>query len=222
MVKSFDDNLGRLVRFLDESGLSENTILVMTSDHGEMLGSRNRINKMVPYVEAVDIPLIIRWPGRVPTGHTTGTLHTPLDHMPTLCSLAGVSPRGEMDGADLSQAALGAGTVDRDAVLMMNYVSHWDFFDSGTVWPEWRGVRTDQFTYAKWLSGEEELYDDLADPYQMENLAGGQKHLPVLKKLRSRLKDLLADAHDDFPPGTAYSNWYDDERNLIRTGLGPV
>jgi hypothetical protein len=56
----------------------------------------------------------------------------------------------------------------------------------------------------------------------MTNLAVGGKELPLLKQMRSRLKDFLAAAHDDFLPGTAYGDWFDDERNLIRTGLGPV
>jgi arylsulfatase A-like enzyme len=145
-----------------------------------------------------------------------------MDHMPTLCRLVGLDVPGTADGVDLSRVLLGGKTIDRDAVLMANYVSNWDYFDSGTRWPEWRGVRTARYTYAKWLTGQEELYDNLDDPCQMRNLAKGQQHLPVLRKLRGRLKDLLADAHDDFQPGTAYADWYDDERNLIRTGLGPV
>jgi hypothetical protein len=121
---------------------------------------------------------------------------------------------------DLSRVVLGQGRVNRDEVLMMNYVSHWDFFQSGTLWPEWRGVRTKQYTYAKWLTGQEELYDNVNDPCQMKNLAQGQKDLPRLQKMRGTLKDLLAQAHDDFQPGTQYADWYDERRNLIRTALG--
>ena len=65
-------------------------------------------------------------------------------------------------------------------------------------------------------------YRLLKDPYQMSNLAVGRKELPVLRQMRSRLKDFLAAAHDDFLPSTAYGDWYDEERNLIRTGLGPI
>jgi hypothetical protein len=105
---------------------------------------------------------------------------------------------------------------------MANYVSNWDFFDSGTDWPEWRSVRTERYTYVKWLTGKEELYDNQEDPYQMRNLAEARQDLPTMQKLRSRLKDLLADAHDTFMPGTGYADWYDEQRNLLRTGLGPV
>jgi arylsulfatase A-like enzyme len=145
-----------------------------------------------------------------------------MDHLPTLCGLAGLPAPADCDGKDLSGALLGTGRTERDAVLMMNYVSHWDFFDSGTLWPEWRAVRTQRYTYVKWLKGKEELYDDLADPYQMKDLAGNPEARPVIEKLRTRLASLLAEAHDEFLPGTAYAGWYDDSRNLVRTALGPV
>lgn len=222
MAKNFDDNFGRILDYLDESGLAANTIVVLTSDHGDMLGSHARSNKMVPYHEAVHIPCIIRWPGHIPAGRRLDVLQTPMDHLPTLCTLAGLPAPTECDGQDLSGAVLGKERIERDAVLMANYVSHWDFFDSGTNWPEWRAVKTPQHTYVKWLTGKEELYDDLADPYQMKNLAETPEARPTIEELRARLKQLLAEAHDEFLPGTAYADWYDAERNLIKTGLGPV
>ncbi len=222
MAKNFDDNLGRLLRFLDESRLAGNTILVFTSDHGEMHGSHGRTDKMVPYAEAVNIPLIIRWPGHIAAGTRTPTLATPMDHLPTLCALAGLPIPNGIDGLDLSREILGQGTVSRDTVLMMNYSSHWDYFQSGTSWPEWRGVKTQQYTYAKWLTGQEELYDNLADRYQMTNLVASPDHQDILRRLQSQLQELLAQADDRFLPGTAYADWFDDERNVIRTALGPV
>ena len=222
MAKNVDDNLGRLLDFLDRSGLAGNTIVVFTADHGEMLGSHGRQHKMVPYREAVNIPCIVRWPGHIPAGRRLDVLQTPMDHFPTLCGLAGLQAPSTCDGLDLSGVLLSGKSVDRDAVLMMNYVSHWDYFDSGTRWPEWRAVRTQRYTYVKWLDGKEELYDNRDDPYQIINLAGDSKNRPTIEKLRTRLAELLAGAHDEFLPGTAYADWYDDERNLVKTGLGPV
>jgi arylsulfatase A-like enzyme len=222
MCKNFDDNLGRLLDFLDESGLSKDTIVVLTADHGEMLGSHGRENKMVPYREAVNIPYIVRWPGHIPAGRRVDVLQTPMDHLPTLCGLVGLTAPKTCDGVDLTGVLLGTKPADRDAILMMNYVSNWDFFDSGTIWPEWRAVRTQRYTYVKWLDGKEELYDNRDDPYQMKDLAASREAQPVLERLRGRLRKLLADAHDEFLPGTAYADWYDDERNLVKTALGPV
>ncbi len=226
MAKNTDDCVGRLMKFLDESGLSENTIVLFTSDHGEMHGSHGLINKMVPYAEAVNLPLIIRWKDKIPAGKRTAVLQTPMDHLPTLCGLAGVplgnDVRRSLDGIDLSPVILGKGDVDRQQVLMANYTSQWDSLQTGKPWPEWRAVHTERYTYVKWLSGKEELYDNKHDPYQMVNLAADKASAGILDRLRGSLKTLLARANDDFRPGNDYGDWFDNERNLIKTGLGPV
>jgi len=164
----------------------------------------------------------MRWPRRIAPGSRVDTLQTPMDHFPTLCGLAGLPIPGEVDGADLSGVATGEDRDGREDLLIGQYSSGELWFETGTTWPEWRGVRTKQYTYVRWLAGGEELYDNLADPYQMANLAEGGAEPEVLVRLRSRLSDLRAVAHDDFRPGTGYGDWYDDCRNLVRTALGPV
>ena len=222
MAKNVDDNVGRLLDHLETSGLAGNTIVVFTSDHGEMHGSHGRVNKLVPYAESINVPVIMRWPKRIPAGLRVDALHTPMDHLPTLCALTGLEIPQEVDGVDLSRVALGKGRDTREEVLLAIYVSENDFCQTGTAYPEWRGVRTKQYTYCRWLAGKEELYDNLADPYQMENLAENGAKPEVLARLRSRLADLLVAAHDDFRPGTGYGEWFDNQRNLVATGLGPV
>jgi arylsulfatase A-like enzyme len=231
MAKNIDDNVGRLLHYLNESGLDETTILVFTADHGEMHGSHGRQGKLAPYAESVNVPLILRWPRRLTAGRRVDTLYTPLDHLPTLCSLAGLETPSGLDGYDLSSTLLDSddrvpgttGGAGRNAVLMANYVSNFNTFDTGTIFPEWRAVRTRSHTYIKWLAeGREELYDNRADPYQLLNLAVPPRDERVLAHLRGRLQDLLAEAHDEFLPGTAYASWYDEERNLIRGALGPA
>lgn len=221
MIRHLDACLGRLLDYLDESGLAGDTLIVFTSDHGEMLGSRGDWGKMTPYRESVGIPLVMRWPGVVPAGRRSTALYTPIDHLTTLCALAAIEPPGYADGVDLSPVLRG-GTHERDAVLMMNYVGGWVNFKTGEPKPEWRGVRTARHTFVRWLGGAEELYDDRADPYQMRNLIDDPAASEVAAELRARLERMLAAAHDEFLPGAAYADWYDDERNLIRTGLGPV
>jgi arylsulfatase A-like enzyme len=222
MAKNVDDNVGRLLDYLETSGLARDTIVVFTADHGEMHGSHGRVNKLVAYAESINIPLIVRWPKRIPPGSRVDALHTPMDHLPTLCGLVGLPIPREVDGEDLSGVTLGYGRDSREEALIGNYTSEAEFCMTGTTWPEWRGVRTKQYTYFRWLAGGEELYDNLADPYQMENLATNGAEPEVLVRLRSRLSDLLATAHDDFRPGTGYGEWFGDRRNLVRTGLGPV
>lgn len=222
MLHNVDENVGRLMKFLDESGLAGNTIVVFTSDHGEMLASQGRYNKMVPYAEAVDVPLVYRWPGRIKAGSRSDTLFGPMDHFPTLASLCGLKAPAIVDGRDLSQQALTGRGPQHDTLLMANYVSHWDFPETATEWPEWRGLRTKQHTYVKWLTGAEELYDNLADPYQMRNLFDGRRAPPVMNQLRSRLKDLLHDSRDEFLPGVRYGEWFTTARNMVRNAAGPL
>ena len=229
MCKNLDDGIGRLMKFLDESDLSEDTLVVFTSDHGEMHGSHGRYNKKVPFAESVDIPLFLRWPGVIPAGQKVADLYTPMDHLPTLCTLCGLEIPDGIDGDDLSDAVLNrAGRVQKKEALMATYVSGYNTFTSGKPYLEWRGVHTGRWTYFRWLrypdhlKTDEEMYDNNADPYQMKNLVFSEGHSIRLDSLRSTLARLLAEAHDEFLPGTAYADWYDADRRLIRTAMGPV
>ncbi len=224
MLASVDDAVGRILDALKQSGLEENTIVVLSSDHGEMMGAHGKWEKMSPFEEAVRVPLFLRWPGHIAAGSKSDALFTPMDLMPTLLELVGVrAPPGvALDGIDLSAAVLGKqpGGRERDAALMANYSSHWDYFHSEWPWPEWRAVRTKRHTYVKWYAGREELFDNLADPYQMKDLATSD--MATIGAMRARLAELLREAHDDFRPGHGYAEWFDNERNVRRTGWGPV
>ena len=222
MAKHLDDGVGRLVAYLDQSGLAERTLFVFTSDHGEMSASHGLFGKMFPYEESVNVPLLMRWPGQIPAGTRSDVLYTPMDHLPTLCSVSGIPIPDMVDGVDLSSVLQGDRVVERDAVLMMSYVAGYSNFRTDKPQPEWRAVRTDRHTYIKWIRGNEALFDNVDDRYQLRNLVDHRRHQAKLNHLRDRLKDLLAEAHDEFLPGTAYADWYDNERNLIRTALGEV
>lgn len=222
MIRHLDDCVGRLLSFLNDSGLSESTVLVLTSDHGELHGSHGLTGKMNPYAESVDVPLFFRWPGTIPAGSRANVPYTPFDHMPTLCSLAGIDPPASADGTDLSPVFFGERASERDGVLMMNYVSRLANFGSGQPRPEWRAVRTERHTYVKWLDGRETLFDNAEDPYQLRDLAGEGAARTIHERLRARLAVLLAEAHDEFLPGTDYAAWYATGRSLVRTALGPV
>ena len=222
MCKNFDYNLGRILKFLDENKLTNNTIVVYTSDHGEQLGSQNRRSKMVPYSESVDIPLIIRWPLNIKKGKVNNSLYTPMDHLPTLAGLSDVKTTELYDGIDLSKEIIGNEKITRERVLMMNYVSGVNYFSTNTLFPEWRAYRSKRNTFVRWLNGKEELYDNLEDPFQMNNLFKKNSNKALLQKCQKNLKNLLSEADDKFLRGTNYAEWYDDERNLISNANGPI
>jgi len=219
MIKNLDDNVGRLMAYLDESGQAENTIVVFSSDHGEMLASRGQWGKNLPYAESAHIPLIVAGAG-VKAG-TCDIPHSPIDHLSTLCGLAGIPSPETADGTDFAPVLKGIGKVASNAVLLANYSQSKNSFKTGSdEKAEWRAVKTDRYTYVRWLAGREALYDNQTDPYQQTNLSEGDS--AALEMLRKRLTELLAKAHDEFLPGTAYGEWYDKDRNLLKTALGPI
>ncbi|MBN1419564.1 MAG: sulfatase [Planctomycetes bacterium] len=230
MIANVDDNVGRLLACLEETGLARDTIVVFTADHGEMLWSHGRRNKMVFFEEAIRVPLAIRWPGVIPAGVRSDALYAPIDHMATLASLAGIAAPATCDGEDMSPAARGEAFAGREAALLANYVANWDYCVSAmdaksggaARWPEWRGLRTRRHTYARWLAdGREELYDNAADPFQERDIAGDPAVRGIRDEMRERLRALLADAHDDVRPGSSYVEWFTEDRRIARSGLGP-
>ena len=203
------------MKYLRESGLEENTIIVFTSDHGEMLGSQGRVFKMVPYAESVDVPLIFYWKDKFQAGSESNSLYTPIDHMPTLLSLADIEIPAFADGMDLSHIVEGKNGEDREEALMMLYSSHWDYFLTQSPWKEWRAVKTKKYTYVKWIDGAEELFHDIQDPYQMNNLARNDTFRNELVRLRSKLHHLLENSNDEFLPGNKYKHWVNDKRQVV-------
>lgn len=222
MTSNIDENIGRLMRFLDESGAARDTIVVLSSDHGNMLGSRGLYTKLLPYEESVGIPTLIRWPGRIPAGSKTDALLTPMDYYPTLAGFCGLKTPATVNGLDLSGFALDRGGPQREAALMGLYSSHFDYPETGTIFQEWRAVRTRSHSYVRWMNGNEELYDLNEDPYQLRNLLETGAPPAVAAELREQLASLLRESHDDFGPGTEYATWLTPERKLIRNALGPI
>ena len=233
MVRNLDDNVAMFREYLDESRRSTSTLLIFTSDHGEMHGSHGRIHKMVPYAEAMDVPLIFRCPGTIDGGRRSEMLFGPMDYLPTLATIAGAAVPESVEGEDLSDLILDNDTValppDRE-ILTMNYSSHWNYFRSDTpetakdwrCWPEWRGLRTKRYTYAHWLDGHQELYDNQEDPFQLVNRIHDPAYSDIVRRHQEGMRRRMGEAHDEFLPGTAYADWFDEHRRLRRTALGLV
>jgi len=182
-VTGLDEQFGRLMACLEEEGLRDDTLVVFTSDHGEMMGSQGRMYKNLPFEEALGVPFALRWPGRVRPGHDD-LLLSPPDIMPTLLGLMGVGsltpPR--LEGENCAGAFLGEQTARPDGALYFS-------LDPARPTGGWRGLRTARYTYALNVDTHEALlYDNLEDPYQLQvlssqaSLAGELQHL-----LRERL-----------------------------------
>ena len=193
-----DDCMGRLTKALEKAGIAEDTILVFTSDHGDMLGSHRMGSKQEPFEEAISIPFLLRYPRRVPAGITTDALLSPMDIMPTLLGLVGVPCPDAVEGLNLAEAATGKRSDQQDALLIMKMLP------GGNPWivnaaTEWRGVRTKTHTYARLQDGGPWiLFDNENDPYQMKNLIDDPAHKNLRDDMEARLKLLLQKARDPF------------------------
>lgn len=192
---ALDDCIGRLRDGLREAGVADDTILMFSSDHGDMLGCHRMALKQMPFAESINVPLLVEYPRSVPRGKRSDALVAPIDVMPTLLSLAGLKCP-EVDGKDMSDAAKGVASDQQDAVLIMKMHPGGGPYIINAITP-WRGVRTKRYTYANLLDhGPWLLYDNREDPYQLNNLIDKPEHAKLQAKLEKRMRELMTEAGD--------------------------
>ena len=192
---ALDDCIGKIRNALREADLTDDTILVFSSDHGDMLGCHRMALKQMPFEESINVPLLVEYPRSVPKGKRSDALLTPIDVMPTLLSLAGLDCP-EVDGKDMSDAAKGVASDQQDAVLIMKLVPGGGPYMINAVTP-WRGVRTKRYTYANLFDhGPWLLYDNQEDPYQLNNLIDKPGHAQLQARLENRMRELMTEAGD--------------------------
>ena len=185
-VTALDEYLGRILARLDEHGLADDTLVVFTSDHGDMLHSNSCRYKQQPFEESISIPLIVRKPGLIPAGVVRDGLIGIVDLLPTMLGLAGVPVPSVTEGVDLS-AMVTAGAAGLDEVLIGDCCAIDEASRVGVT--EWRGLRDRRYTYARDLRGPWVLYDNEADPFQMKNLIDDPQHAELQQRLDDRVRE---------------------------------
>ena len=176
-----DEQFGRMLAGLEELGMAEDTIVVVSSDHGDMLGSQGLPLKRKPWEESIRVPGIVRYPRRVKAGRTEEALVSHIDFAPTLLGLCGASVPRAMQGANLAGLVLGTSRRGPESVFFQIFGPYaGDRTEAG-----WRGVRTSRYMYAQYRSRPWVLYDVEQDPYELENLVGRER-------LRSEMEGRLA------------------------------
>ncbi|MBI4893276.1 MAG: sulfatase [Acidobacteria bacterium] len=168
-ITGVDEQFGRLLRTLDETGLAEDTIVVFTSDHGNCVGCHNEITKNNPYDESLRVPFLVRWPGAIRPRRDDLLLSTP-DIMPTLLGLAGLEGATPREVEGTNYAALFRGGQQKRPTSALYFQAERNE----------RGVRTHRYTLAFSNQGGAPrtlLFDNTADPYQMHNLADSRPEL---------------------------------------------
>ncbi|MCX6345103.1 MAG: sulfatase [Armatimonadetes bacterium] len=223
MTSNLDKNLGRLMTALDKAEIADDTILVFTSDHGEMFGSHGRRAKNIFYDEAARIPFLLRYPRKIKGAKSDACLNT-VDIMPTLLGLCGLGVKipKEVEGMDLSQIASGKKGAEPEAALLMNTGACAAWEDGH----EWRALRDKRFTYAVYRGGgklpkKELLFDNTADPYQQKNLIDDPKQAKTAGRFRKMLSAQMAKLNDTFPASSYYrEHWVDKDRIIIASARG--
>lgn len=215
MTANLDRNVGRLMKALDRMGLTENTIVVFSSDHGEMFGAQGRRAKNIFYEEAARIPFLVRWPKKIAAKRRCDSCLSTVDIMPTVLSLMGLSIPKEAEGMDLSLRATSGDGPEPEAAFLQNTGACAAWRDGH----EWRALRDKRYTYAIYRVDKTELlFDNIADPYQMTNLAEDEKHKGTMERFRRILADKMRSLNDTFEKCTWYrDNWTDANRLIIKT-----
>jgi arylsulfatase A-like enzyme len=207
-IMALDDQMARLDQALKELGLKEDTIVVFTSDHGDMLGNQNQFFKSQPWRESIGIPLLMRWPGHIPAGRVTDGPVSHIELTASLIALTGTRIPTDMEGDDLSTFILGDESAAPDSVFI-NFAPNVHIIPS----PPFRGVVTRTHTYAESPEGPWLLYDDKADPFQRRNLiTWANRDIPAIvalqQALHGKLAAWLARTHDPFEDGDLVNDKY--------------
>jgi arylsulfatase A-like enzyme len=191
-VKGVDDNVGRVLDYLDKSGLAGNTIVMYTGDQGFFLGEHGLYDKRFMYEEALRMPFLVRWPGRIKPGSTSEGMILNVDFAPTILEAAGAQPHPAMQGRSFMSLLGGKTPADwRKSMYYRYYYSHFE------TEPHF-GVRTQRhkLIYFNRIS-QWELYDLKRDPVEMNNVYDDPDYRNVVKELKKELKRLQNDLGDD-------------------------
>ncbi len=203
-ISSVDDNVGRVLDYLDESGLADNTIVVYTSDQGFYLGEHGWFDKRFMYQESFKTPLLIRWPNKVNAGTTNDELVQNLDFAQTFLEAAGIKAPSDMQGESLVPLLTGHDEEwDREAV-------YYHFYEYPSVHMVKRhyGMVTKEFKLIHFYYDvdEWELYDLNKDPQEMMNVYNDPAYAKTVVKLRKELKELRIKYKDSHEQDQSFIN----------------
>ena len=201
---ALDDCLGELLETLRDTGAADNTILLFSADHGDMLGSQGMFKKQKPFDESIRVPMLVRWPGGL--GLKPRSLDPPInseDVMPTLLGLCGVPIPKSVEGLDYS-GCLRGGKAPGDGATVILCAAPFGEWERRAGGKEYRGVRTTRYTYVRDLNGPWLLFDNRTDPYQTNNLVNMPAHAALQTEMEALLNRKLQERSDEFRSGAEY------------------
>ena len=193
-IASVDDNVGRVLDYLDESGLAENTIVIYTSDQGFYLGDHGWYDKRFMYEESLRSPLLVRWPGRVEPGTTSDAIVLNLDFAQTFLDAAGAPVPDDMQGRSLVPILEGRAPDDWRRSMYYRYYE----YPAVHMVHRHYGVRTGRHKLIYFHDLDEwELYDLEKDPREMQSVYADPAYAEVAAELKAELARLREHYKDD-------------------------
>ena len=226
-MSAIDDMVGQILNTLKEEGILDNTIVLFTSDHGDLVGSHGAYFKQRPYDESVRIPMLFHYQGKtesIKSGSYQAMINTE-DIMPTLLGLSSIKIPATVEGVDFSKYIQGRGKDPKDTVAILTCIQPFGQWTRSGGGKEYRGIRTPRYTYVRDLKGPWLLYDNENDPYQMNNLVNKSGFSKLQSRLDQILMKKLKDANDEFLPGLIYVKKYNypalDKTETVPYNHGP-
>ncbi|MHA6513420.1 sulfatase family protein [Tessaracoccus sp. Z1128] len=203
-IQSVDDNVGRVLEWLDENGLTEDTVVVYTSDQGFFLGDHGWFDKRLMFDQSLEMPLLIRWPAEIPAGSRSEAMITNVDFAATFLDICGLDPDVALPSQQgrSFRALLRGENIDDWQTSM--YYRYWEHDDPHHHAPAHYGVRTGKHKYIVYYNDglgtpgsserimpiEYELYDLERDPDELINVADDPRYATVRQALEAELSRL--------------------------------
>src|ERR1035438_5994333 len=193
-VQSIDDNVGRLLDWLDQSGLSESTVVIYTSDQGFFLGDHGLYDKRFMYEASVRMPFIVRWPSTIKPGRVQEAMAINPDFAPTFMDLAGLAVPADRQGGSVAPLLKGERPGDWRTSYYYRY-----YHDPGDHNPRAHyGVRTTTHKLIYfWKKDQWEMFDLVKDPDELHNLYHDPAQQEMVAKLKTELYRLKKELKDD-------------------------
>ncbi|PQJ72666.1 sulfatase family protein [Polaribacter butkevichii] len=213
-----DEAIGNVLAKLKELNLVDNTIIVFSADHGEMMGAHGvkPFVKQLAWDEAVRVPFLISYPsiGENKGAVVNAPLTTP-DILPSLLGLSNLKIPESIEGENIATLIKNPDPNADRAALVMGVAP----FGANFKDPPYRGIRTKQYTYARTPEGASKLFDNVNDPYQMNNLLDKPEFTELQKSLDDKLNIALNNIGDEFKTRAYYlKKWnytFDEKRRAV-------
>ncbi len=203
-IAALDDMVGKLISNLKETGQLDNTIIVFTSDHGDLLGSHGAYKKQQPYDESIRVPMLWYIPDNlsINPGENDALINSE-DILPTLLALCNIGIPETVEGISYKEYLEGKEVIDRAALIAcVQPFGQWNRVEHNGR--EYRGLRTQRYTYTRDLNGPWLLFDNEKDLYQMTNLVNHAEYTELQTNLNDLLTERLKENGDEFLPGMEY------------------